>query len=65
MTGDGLLNAQNNQSYEGLFKDGKLHGQGKYFVNNGTYSLTGKYTEGVPEIEATKYLFELTSPVEA
>lgn len=55
MTGQGLLHASNNKSYEGSFKDGKLHGEGKFFVKDGTYSLEGKYNEGLPEMEASKY----------
>jgi|TARA_B110000285_G_scaffold227003_1_gene287589 hypothetical protein len=33
-------------------------------VKDGTYSLSGQYNMGVPEIEASKYQFELTSPLE-
>ena len=55
MTGQGLLHASNNKSYEGSFKDGKLQGEGKFFVKDGTYSLEGKYNEGLPEMEASKY----------
>lgn len=46
----------------GDFKDGKLHGEGKFFVKDGTYSIEGKYSDGVPEYVANKYLFDLSSP---
>ena len=43
MTGKGLLHALENKSYEGEFLDGKLNGEGKFFVKDGTYSLSGQY----------------------
>ena len=48
----------------GDFKDGKLHGQGKFFVKDGTYSIEGNYIEGTPEYTANKYNFELLAPLE-
>jgi hypothetical protein len=41
-----------------------LHGEGKFFVKDGTFSTEGKYTEGVPEFIANKYQFDLSSPTE-
>ena len=51
-------------SYRGTFKDAKLHGEGKFFVENGTYSLESTYTDGVPEYSANKFLLKVISPVE-
>ena len=64
MTGKGLLHAPENKSYEGEFLEGKLNGEGRFFVKDGTYCLSGTYNMGVPEFEASKYQFELTSPLE-
>ena len=64
MTGQGFLQCQgeNKKCYKGDFKDGKLHGQGEFFVDDGTYKLSGAYNEGVPEIEATGYKITVSSP---
>ena len=51
-------------SYRGSFKEGKLHGEGKFFVEKGTYSLESNYTDGVPEYSANKFLLKVVSPVE-
>jgi hypothetical protein len=64
MTGKGFLQCKDGSCFTGDFKEGKLHGHGKFFVKNGTYSIEGKYTEGAPEYTANKYLFNLVSPVE-
>jgi hypothetical protein len=64
MTGKGSLQCTNGDCFMGEFKEGKLHGDGKFFVMNGTYSTAGNYTEGVPEYSANKYLFKLDSPTE-
>lgn len=64
MTGKGFLECMNGDCFTGDFKEGKLHGEGKFFVKDGSYSIEGKYTEGVPEYEANKYLFNLASPIE-
>ena len=64
MTGKGFLECPNGHCFTGDFKDGNLHGDGKFFVKDGTYSTEGKYTDGVPEYTANKYLFELNSPIE-
>jgi len=44
--------------------DGKLNGQGKFFIKNGTFSLESNYSMGEAEFEAHKYLFKVISPVE-
>jgi hypothetical protein len=62
MTGQGFLEKAANQSFEGMFKDGKLHGEGKYFIHEGSYYLQSKWDNGVPEHEANKLLFEVVSP---
>lgn len=64
MTGKGFLQCPNGHCFDGDFKEGELHGEGKFFVKDGTFSTEGKYTEGVPEYISNKYLFELTSPIE-
>jgi len=62
MTGEGFLQCTDQKSYKGQFENGKLHGDGTFFVEEGTYSLAGKYFEGVPERKATKYLLKVLSP---
>lgn len=64
MTGNGFLQKTDNTSYKGDFKEGKLHGEGTFYIENGTYSLTGKFNEGVPEVQASKYLLNIVSPEE-
>lgn len=64
MTGQGFLEKLKNQSFKGQFKDGKLHGEGEFFVKDGTYKLVSKWEDGVPAHEANKVLFEVLSPVE-
>ena len=48
--------------YKGEFKEGKLHGEGEFFVEDGTYKLAGEYNEGIPEIEASGYTMKVISP---
>lgn len=55
MTGQGLFHALEKKSYKGQFQEGKLNGEGKFFIKDGTYSLSGLYNMGVPEYEASKY----------
>jgi hypothetical protein len=64
MTGKGFLQCpgESKLCYRGDFKEGKLHGQGEFFVEDGTYKLAGNYTEGVPETEATAYSMAVSSP---
>lgn len=64
MTGKGFLEKLNNQSFKGEFKDGLLHGEGQFFIKDGSYQLDSKWTDGVPEYQSNKVLFEVLSPVE-
>lgn len=63
MTGNGFLQCASGKCFEGQFSDGKLHGDGKFFVKDGSYSLEGKFTQGQPELQANKYLFKVVTPV--
>ena len=56
MTGNGFLRKADGKSYRGQFKEGKLHGEGTFFVEGATYSLAGEYEDGVPVMSANKYL---------
>lgn len=49
MTGQGFLEKLQNQSFKGHFKEGKLHGDGEFFIKDGTYKLVSKWDNGVPE----------------
>lgn len=64
MTGLGDLQSNNKKCYKGQFVDGKLHGEGVFSVQGGSYSLGGKFTNGVPEFQANKYLLDVISPIE-
>lgn len=64
ITGNGLLQCTGNKSYKGTFKEGKLNGDGTFYVEGGTYSLSGGYTDGVASKNPLKYNVEVTSPVE-
>lgn len=64
MVGNGYLKCADGQSYQGEFDNGKLHGEGIYRIENGTYSLAGKWTHGQAEFEANKYLLDVLSPPE-
>ena len=63
MTGNGFLQCASGKCFEGEFQDGQLHGDGKFFVKDGSYSLEGKFEEGKPGLQANKYLFKVASPV--
>jgi hypothetical protein len=62
MTGEGFLRCINGKSFKGLFKEGKLNGEGTFNVEKGTYSLSGMWNEGEAELLANKYLLEVLSP---
>lgn len=64
INGQGILQRTTQQSYSGLFQDGLLHGQGTFYVENGTYSLEHTYNEGEPEYRANTYTTVVTSPPE-
>jgi len=64
MTGNGFLQCSNKDSFRGEFKDGKLNGSGCFFVEGGTFQLSGNYTDGVPDRETTNYVLSVTSPCE-
>jgi hypothetical protein len=44
---------------------GKLHGEGRFFVLGGSYSISGTFNQGLPTISANKYLISILSPAEA
>jgi hypothetical protein len=62
--GKGILQLRDGRCYEGDIIEGKLHGEGRFYVKNGTYQMEGKFTDGIPEVEANKYQFELLSPID-
>jgi hypothetical protein len=39
MTGQGFLEKLNNQSFKGSFKNGLLHGEGEFFIKDGSYKF--------------------------
>lgn len=41
-----------------------LHGEGEFFIKDGTYKLESTWENGVPKHETNKMLFECLSPVE-
>ena len=52
MHGRGSIVALDKTVYDGMFEQGKKHGQGKFFVQGGTYSLLSIFKDGKPEFEA-------------
>ena len=52
-------------SFKGMFENGKLNGEGKFFIEGtgGTYSVESIWNFGVPELKCNKYVLTVVSPV--
>lgn len=64
MTGEGYLCLASGKSYKGIFEDGKLNGEGRFFIEGdlGTYSFESIWSFGAPELKCNQYLLDIISP---
>lgn len=64
MHGKGQLINLDKTVYEGYFENGKKEGLGRFYVQNGTYSLLSNFKGNNPEFEANQILFKLNKKEE-
>lgn len=48
-----------NLVYEGIFENGKKHGEGKLYIENGSYKLESKFIDDHAEYEANQVFLKL------
>lgn len=63
MHGIGELKLPNGFGFAGKFENGKRHGTGRFYIQNGSYSLEGQFENDEATLQANKVLFDLISPV--
>ena len=60
--GIGELKRPNGFAYAGKCDHGKRSGAGRFYIQDGAYSLEGNFEDDEPTLTANKVLFELISP---
>ena len=48
-----------NVVYEGIFENGKREGNGRQYIENGSFSLDSKFIEDQPEYEANQVILRI------